>query len=70
MSTVEEIERAIQQLPSEKLRELRAWFAAFDADADADAWDHDFEEDVHTGLLDQLGDDALADLDEGRCSGL
>ncbi|MDR3619002.1 MAG: hypothetical protein P4L85_06590 [Paludisphaera borealis] len=66
MSTVEEIERAIQQLPPEKLTELRAWFVAFDAEA----WDQDLDEDVRAGLLDQLGDDALADLDEGRCSGL
>lgn len=63
MSTVEEIKRAIRQLPPEKLTELRAWF-------DAEAWDRDFDDDARSGLLDQLGDDALTELDEGRCSGL
>jgi hypothetical protein len=66
MSTVEEIERAIQQLPPDKLTEFRAWFAAFDAEV----WDREFEEDVHSGRLDQLAEEALKDLDEGRCTDL
>jgi hypothetical protein len=31
MSTVPEIERAIEQLPPDELARLRAWFAKFDA---------------------------------------
>lgn len=58
------VRHAIRRLSPEKLTELRAWFATFDAEA----WDRDFDEDVRKGLLDQLGDEALADLDEERCS--
>jgi hypothetical protein len=66
MSTVEEIERAVAGLPPEKLAEFRTWFAAFDAGA----WDREFEEDVHAGRLDALADEAMRDLDEGRCTDL
>jgi hypothetical protein len=66
MSTVEEIKRAIAGLPSDKLAEFRAWFAAFDAEV----WDRELEEDVLAGRLDVLADEALRDLDEGRCTDL
>jgi hypothetical protein len=66
MSTVEEIEGAIQSLSPDELTRFRTWFAAFDAEV----WDREFEEDVDSGRLDQFADEALKDLDEGRCSGL
>jgi hypothetical protein len=66
MSTIQEIEAAIRNLPPERLAELRAWFAEFDAEA----WDRDFEEDVAAGRLDELADEALRDLREGRCTDL
>lgn len=66
MSTVQEIEEAIQQLPPEGLAVLRAWFAEFDAAA----WDRQFEEDVVAGRLDELADEALRDFHEGRCTDL
>jgi hypothetical protein len=66
MSTVEEIERAVANLPPEQLAEFRSWFAAFDAEV----WDHEFEEDVREGRLDKLADEALRDLDEGLCTDL
>lgn len=66
MSTVEEIERAVRNLPPDKLAEFRSWFAAFDADA----WDREFEEDVKAGRLGGLAGEALRDLDEGRGRGL
>ncbi|MEW4567016.1 hypothetical protein AB1L88_04035 [Tautonia sp. JC769] len=66
MSTVEEIERAVANLPPEQLAAFRSWFVAFDAEA----WDREFEEDVHAGRLDELADEALRDLDEGRCTDL
>ena len=50
MSTVHEIERAIQLLPPGDLAALRAWFLEFDAQA----WDEQFEKDVASGRLDQL----------------
>ena len=66
MSTLQDIERAITQLPREQLAALRDWFAEFDAKD----WDRQFEEDVAAGRLDALGDDALKDLREGRCTDL
>jgi hypothetical protein len=64
MRTVEEIERAIRQLPPGDLAAFRAWFAEFDAEA----WDRDWEEDIQAGRLDDLADEALNDLREGRCT--
>jgi hypothetical protein len=66
MSTVPEIERAIQQLPPDELARLRAWFAEFDAAR----WDEQFEADVAAGRLDALAEEALDDLRKGRCTDL
>ncbi len=64
MGTVQEIEEAVQRLPPADLTSFRTWFAEFDAGA----WDRQFEQDVAAGRLDQLADEALADLREGRCT--
>lgn len=66
MSTVSEIERAIEQLPPDELARLRAWFAAFDAER----WDRQFESDAADGRLDALAGEALDDLRQGRCTDL
>ena len=66
MSTVQAIEEAIRQLSSKDLAALRAWFAAFDAEQ----WDQQFEEDVAAGRLDALAQEAIQDLQEGRCTDL
>ena len=63
MSTVQEIEDAIRQLPAEDFAALRAWFDEFDAAA----WDRQFEQDAAAGRLDGLAEEALRDLREGRC---
>jgi hypothetical protein len=55
MGKVEKIEEQIQDLSADELARLREWFAAFDAEA----WDRQFEADVHAGKLDALGDNAL-----------
>jgi hypothetical protein len=55
MGKVEKIERDIKSLSPEEMSELREWFAAFDAEA----WDRQFEADVHAGKLDALGEKAL-----------
>ena len=62
MSTIQEIERAVTDLPPEELAEFRRWFLEFDAAE----WDRQFEEDVAAGRLDALADEALADLRAGR----
>ena len=66
MNTITEIEQALQQLSTEELAKFREWFAEFDAEA----WDRQFETDAAAGRLDALGDEALRDLDEGRCRDL
>jgi len=55
MGKVEKIEQQIQSLSPEEMTELREWFAAFDAEA----WDRQFEADVHAGEPDALGQQAL-----------
>ena len=62
MGKVEKIEREIQDLSPDEMSELREWFAAFDAEA----WDRQFEADVHAGKLDALADAALKAHESGR----
>jgi uncharacterized protein YfaT (DUF1175 family) len=64
MSTVEEIEAAIQQLSPDQMVAFRAWYAEFDAAA----WDRQIAEDEAAGRLDWLINEALDDLDAGRCT--
>ena len=66
MSTLEEIEAAIQQLPPAKRAEFRAWFQSFDATD----WDQQMEDDIAAGKLDWLADEVMIDRQEGRCSEL
>jgi len=66
MSSVKEIESAVARLSSKDLAAFRSWFTEFDAEA----WDRQFETDVSAGRLDALGNEALRDLDEGRCTEL
>ncbi|HEX4795152.1 MAG TPA: hypothetical protein VH370_15260 [Humisphaera sp.] len=66
MSTVAELERAIERLSPAELRAFREWFAAHDATE----WDRQFEADVNAGRLDALAKEALDDLHEGRCGEL
>jgi hypothetical protein len=66
MSTVQEIEKAIQQLSRGDLAAFRSWFAEFDAQL----WDRQLEEDVASGKLNELMEEALRDLREGRCTDL
>ncbi len=66
MSSIAEIERAIEQLSPKELQALRAWFA----ERDAADWDHQIETDVAAGKLDALAEEALRELREGRCTDL
>jgi len=62
MSTIQEIERAVSDLPPEELSRFRAWFLEFDAQV----WDEQLESDVASGRLRALADEACADLRAGR----
>ena len=66
MTTVHDIEEAIRQLAPKDLAALRTWFATFDAEQ----WDQQFEEDVAAGRLDARAQEAIRDLQEGRCTDL
>ena len=59
---VQDIERAVEDLPDSELREFREWFAEFDART----WDGEFEQDASSGVLDKLAEEAINDRDEGR----
>ncbi len=66
MSTLQDIREAVGKLPVEDLAAFRAWFGEFDAEQ----WDRQFAEDVAAGRLDDLAEEALRDLHEGRCTDL
>jgi hypothetical protein len=57
MSTVIEIEKAIEKLPSEDLFELTHWISS----RFSDAWDHQIEEDIRAGRLNDLAAEALTE---------
>lgn len=62
MSTVDEIEAAIQALSPEERARFRAWFA----DYDAKQWDEQLSEDASSGRLDWLADEVASDRDANR----
>jgi hypothetical protein len=62
MSTVEEIESAIQKLPEKDVWRLDQWLA----EHKARLWDKQIEEDANAGRLDKLWQEAKRDMDEGK----
>jgi len=60
--SVEELEKAVAELPPDKLAKFRAWFEAFDAEL----WDRQIEEDAKNGKLDKLVEKSEADFRAGR----
>jgi hypothetical protein len=63
MTTVREIESAIEKLPRDKLADFRRWFEEYDAAQ----WDKEFEDDAKSGKLDKLAEKAFNDLEKGKC---
>ena len=55
MSTVQEIERAIEKLSEAELAEVRAWL-----------WDRDIERDAKAGRLDAVAEEALQEHRSGK----
>ncbi|MCD0419207.1 hypothetical protein LOC51_18505 [Rubrivivax sp. JA1024] len=55
--SVEDIEKAVEQLPADQLARFRAWFAAFDAAR----FDERIARDAAGGRLDALAADAIAE---------
>lgn len=62
MSTIDDIEKAIEKLAPAELAQFRAWFEAFDAAR----FDERIERDAKDGKLDALAGHALAAHRSGR----
>jgi hypothetical protein len=62
MSTVTEIETALQTLPIEDARRVADWLQRYLDEK----WDRQIDEDIAAGRLDKLADKALQDYHAGR----
>jgi len=62
MAKISDIELAVREMSPEELAAFRKWFADFDATI----WDRQIEDDITSGRLEALADEALQDLREGR----
>ncbi len=62
MSTLVEIEAAIERLPRNDFQQLREWIA----ERDHEQWDQQLEADVAAGRLDQFAQEAIEDFQAGR----
>ena len=60
--SLEELEKAVAQLPPEKLKEFRAWYEQFDAEM----WDRQIDADIMDGKLDELAEAALSEHGKGK----
>ncbi len=62
VSTVAEIKNAFQQLPEKDAREVANWIQ----EVMAERWDRQIEEDIVSGKLDKLAEQALSHYQAGR----
>ena len=62
MLTIEQIEAAILELPPDKFHQLLEWFS----ELDYRRWDEQLEQDIATGKLEDLANEAIADFEAGR----
>jgi hypothetical protein len=62
MTTVEDIEKAIEKLAPREFDRLRVWFEEYQAAR----FDEKIERDARAGKLDRMADRALADHRKGR----
>jgi hypothetical protein len=63
MSTVQEIESAIQRLDNSALGQLSNWFE----DYLAEKWEQRFADDAQAGKFDKLGKAADCAFESGKC---
>ena len=64
MTSLQEIEAAVQRLTPDQRAEFRAWFEALEARD----WDQQMESDIGGGRLDWLLEESLAELEQGHCT--
>ena len=60
--TVEEVEKAVVQLPKEQLKQFRAWYEKFDSEV----WDEQIEKDAFAGKLDSFAKATISDHKTGK----
>jgi len=61
MTQIQKIEQEIASLPRVELAKLRSWFDKFDAKE----WDHQIEEDINLGKLDDVAGEAMESFKKG-----
>ena len=66
MSTVQEIETAIQKLKPQEIHTVADWLQEYREEL----WDRQIEADAKAGRLDKLMDEAKQDYLSGRCKPL
>ena len=66
MTTVQEIEKAIEQLPSDQFSQIHDWIV----EKDWEKWDSQIERDSAAGGLDFLVDEAREDSTSGNTKSL
>ncbi len=66
MNNIEEIKQAVIHLPPKDLAAFRRWYHEYEASI----WDKQFEEDVKSGKLDFLAQQAVTDFKSGKCKDL
>ena len=66
MTTLEDIEKAVEQLSPEELNKFRAWFEALQAQL----WDQQIEHDIKAGKLDKHAERWRADYVAGKFTDL
>ena len=64
--SVDQLKKAVADLPEDKLKEFRSWYEAFDAEA----WDKQLEQDIIDGKLDHLAEKAVLDYKAGKATEL
>jgi hypothetical protein len=64
--SIEELQAAITQLPTEELDRFSRWFEEFLAEQ----WDRQMDADILAGRLDAAGRQADEDFEAGRCTPL
>ena len=62
MTAIEKLEREAQKLSREELAAFREWFRKYDSDE----WDRQIENDVRSGKVDLLAEEAVAEHKAGR----
>jgi hypothetical protein len=62
MTTAEDIEKVVEQLPPRELARFRAWFEVFEADR----FDAAIDRDAHAGKLDAFAEEAAAAYRAGK----